>query len=206
VVESEPGTGRLAARPQVCAALVAAGVAVRHGRAGHHGFYLNREGLALRAELMRAAEQRAPEPQGPAEPTEPAAGGFVADDGSGAVPASPRRAAEVAAAWEGLLQIRSVLGAGAAEVPAPWERERAVHAVALALEAAGVTPARTDSPGYQVAPSPDPALPRITWTSPSQAPQALARIASLLPPLGWQPTLHRTRTATPYLLASPRRA
>ncbi len=205
VAESDPATGRVAAGAAVCAALVAAGLAVRHGRAGQH--YLTPEGRRLRAELAgRAAAQAAPAAAGGGQ-AEPADGRFTADDGSGAVRASAGRAAEVAAAWEGLRQIRAVLGDGAFDVPAAWELERPVHAVALALEAAGVPPHRGDqAPGYRVAPSGHPGLVEVTWSAADSGPAALARAAALLAPAGWQATTHRTRTGAPFLLVSPRHA
>lgn len=205
---AEAATGRVTARDEVCARLIAAGLAVRHGRAGHRGVYLTPEGRRLREELVaRAAEKEAAAGEagisGAQEP--PGTGRFTADDGSGGVRPGAARAAEVAAAWEGLVQIRAVLGDGATQVPAAWERDRPVHAVALALEAAGVPPARpATSPGYRVRASDHPGLTEVTWSEGDFAPTALARTAALLPPLGWQATEHRTRDGTPYLLVSPR--
>ncbi|MFI1098625.1 hypothetical protein [Streptomyces sp. NPDC020917] len=202
---ADPETGRVKAPPAVCAALVAAGLAVPHGRGGHHSHYLTTEGRRLRAEL---AEAGATQEQAPgAEPPAPAGGSFTADDGSGATaPTDPaRRAAEVATAWEGLLQIRSVLMDGVTTRPAPWERERVVHAVALALEAAGCPPARPGSPGasgYRVAASPHPGTAEISW-SPTPSADALDRCAQLLTARGWQSTRHRSRAGDPYLLTTP---
>jgi hypothetical protein len=235
VTGSEPSTGRLTARPEVCAGLVAAGLAVRHGRVGQH--YLTPEGRRVRAELAArtapdeavgagrtGGADRSVGPDGPggtapsgaaagsgpgigaARPA-PSAGQFVADDGSGTVAVTPGRAAEVAAAWEGLLQIRSVLADGSVLAPAGWERERPVHAVALALEAAGVPPAHGErSPGYRVGSSDHPGLIEVTWSDPGSAPAALARIATVLAPLGWQATEHHARTGAAFLLVSPRYA
>jgi len=211
VAGAEPATGRVAAREDVCAALIAAGLAVRHGRAGHRGVYLTSEGRRVREELAaRAAALTEPSPDAREAPASdgreaPGAGRFRADDGSGAVEPGRARTAEVATAWEGLLQIRSVLGDGATEVPAAWERDRPVHAVALALEAAGVPPARPGaSAGYRVRPSAHSGLAEITWSDADYGPTALARVAALLVPLGWQSTEHRTRDGSPYLLVSPR--
>ena len=53
VTGSDPATGRLSARAEVCTALVAAGLAVPHSRGGHHSYYLNGEGLRLRAAWQR---------------------------------------------------------------------------------------------------------------------------------------------------------
>jgi hypothetical protein len=131
--------------------------------------------------------------------------------GAGAVepPRSPaaaaRRAAEVAAAWEGLLQIRAVLLDGVTDVPAPWERERRVHAVSLALEAAGCPPARPGSPGYRVTAAAESGMAEVTWSVPDAAAAALTRCAALLGPRGWQCTEHRTRAGRPFLVVSPRR-
>ncbi|WP_103887719.1 hypothetical protein [Actinacidiphila yanglinensis] len=208
VTGSDPSTGRVTARGEVCTGLAAAGLAVRHARSGQ--FYLTPEGRRVRAELSAAAapapsdSSSAPDP----ERTEVGAGRgqFVADDGSGAAPAAAGRAAEVAAAWEGLRQIRAVLGDGAVEVPAAWERERPVHAVALALEAAGVPPHRGGPAGYRVAPAGHPGLVEVTWSATGSGPAALARVAALLGPRGWQATEHRTRGGDPYLLVSPRHA
>lgn len=203
VAGSDPATGRLAARADVCAALVARGLAVPHGRAGHHSYYLSPQGLALRADLT-AARPDVPAPGRPA----PAADTFAADDGTGAAPpGGPRRAAEVATAWEGLLRIRALLLDGATDVPAPWERDRPVHAVALALEAGGCPPSGAGA-GYAVTADGQEGLPRIAWRGAGDqesAVLALARCAGLLDRCGWQCTEHRTRDGAPFLLASPRR-
>ncbi|BBA95915.1 hypothetical protein RVR_979 [Actinacidiphila reveromycinica] len=211
VAASDPSTGRVAAGAAVCAALVAAGLAVPHGRAGLH--YLTPEGRRVRAELaMRAGGQTAgegPEAAAGAGEVEADRGRFVADDGSGAVLPGAGRVAEVAAAWEGLRQIRAVLGDGAAQAPAAWERERPVHAVALALEAAGVPPHRAGedgAAGYRVRSSAHPGLVEVTWSGAAAGSAALARVASLLGPLGWQATEHRARGGAPFLLVSPRHA
>jgi hypothetical protein len=204
VTGSDPATGRLAARADVCAALVARGLAVPHGRAGHHSYYLSPQGLRLRADLT-AARPEVPPPGRPA----PAADTFTADDGTGAAPpGGPRRAAEVATAWEGLLRIRALLLDGATDVPAPWERDRAVHAVALALEAGGCPPSGAGGAGYAVTAGGQDGLPEIAWRgAPDRdaAARALARCAELLDRCGWQCTEHRARDGAPFLLASPRR-
>ncbi|MBY8878785.1 hypothetical protein [Actinacidiphila acidipaludis] len=224
VCGSDPATGRVQAPPAVCAALVAAGLAVPHGRGGHHSYYLTTAGRRLREELEQSPGTSAQQPAEPAAPA-PASGSFTADDGSGMLPpADPgRRAAEVAAAWEGLLQIRAVLLDGRTAVPAPWERERVVHAVALALEAAGCPPGRPASagsagvPGYRVAASPHPGAAEVAWSpgpspGPSSGPspgaagrgaELLDRCAEVLAARGWQSTRHRTRAGEAYLLTTP---
>jgi hypothetical protein len=90
--------------------------------------------------------------------------------------------------------------------PAPWERERGVHSVALALEAAGCPPARPDAAGYTAVPGPEPGTVRLTWTGAgARQPDPLGRMAALLADRGWQSTSHRTREGAAYLLVSPRR-
>jgi len=210
VAGSDPATGRLSARPDVCTALVAAGLAVPHGRGGHHSYYLTTDGLRLRAELAGGGGgTAAPAGEGAgADPVARPAAAFTADDGTGQDPppgGAARRTAEVATAWEGLLQIRAVLLDGVTDVPAPWERERCVHAVALALEATGCPPARSGTPGYQVAPATEPGMAQVSWSDPASAAPAVAECAGLLADRGWQPTEHRTRDGHPYLVVSPRR-
>ncbi|WP_225849630.1 hypothetical protein [Streptomyces sp. HPF1205] len=219
VAESDPATGRLSARPEVCVRLVAAGLAAPHGRGGHHAYYLTSEGLRLRSSLSAPPREDVPSPAPGSGARENARAGvgFTADDGTGEAPPAPGRAAEVATAWEGLLRIREVLLDGRTDRPAPWELERQVHAVALALEAAGCPPARPDTPGYTVTPSPHPGAVRLAWKDPHRPgagpepdpgpsrPGPLDRVAALLPGRGWQPTLHRTREGSAYLLVSPRR-
>lgn len=204
VTGSDVSTGRLTARADVCAALVARGLAVPHGRAGHHSYYLSPQGLRLRADLT-AARPEVPAPGHPA----PGADTFAADDGTGtAPPGGARRAAEVATAWEGLLRIRGLLLDGTTDVPAPWERERAVHAVALALEAGGCPPAGAHGQGYAVTAGGQDGLPEVAWRGApdrESAARALARCADLLGRYGWQCTEHRDRGGVPFLLASPRR-
>ncbi|MEW2517358.1 hypothetical protein [Actinacidiphila alni] len=212
VTGSDPATGRLSARADVCAALAAAGLAVRHGRSGHHGYYLSEEGLRQRAALAAAgaARQAADEASPPAASAAPG-GAFTADDGTGTAAADrgPGRTAEVAAAWEGLIGIRAVLLDGVTDVPAPWERERLVHAVALALEAAGCPPGGgPDASGYAVALSGQQGAAEVSWRGAESAGAAagsLARCAVLLEARGWQCTRHRDRAGRPFLLVSPRR-
>ncbi|MFJ1585174.1 hypothetical protein ACIOC1_17885 [Streptomyces sp. NPDC088197] len=210
VAGSDPSTGRLSARADVCAALVAAGLAVPHGRSGHPAYYLSQEGLRQRAALAaaEAARQAAREAEAAAEPPAVPVGTFTADDGTGTVTPGrgPARAAEVAAAWEGLLGIRAVLLDGVTDVPAPWERERLVHAVSLALEAAGCPPAPD---GYTVTPSAQDGAVEVSWrgaAAPDEAAGHLGRCAALLDARGWQSTRHRDRAARPFLLTSPRRS
>jgi hypothetical protein len=206
ILESDAETGRLGARVPTCEALARLGLAVRYGRVG--GFYLTPEGLRVRGVLDRIgpepAEARPPAPaSAPAPALAPAAAGFTADDGTGpASPAPPGRAAEVGAAWSGLLEIRRVLQDGDTARPAPWERERLVHSIALALEAAGHPP----STGYSVSPAAaQPGVAEVAWRG-TGAPEALAACQQVLERYGWQCTLHRDRHGRSFLLVSPRRA
>jgi hypothetical protein len=205
ILESDAETGRLGARVPTCEALARLGLAVRYGRVG--GFYLTPEGLRVRGVLDRIGPEPAEaRPAAPAStPTPalaPAAAGFTADDGTGpASPAPPGRAAEVAAAWSGLLEIRRVLQDGDTSRPAPWERERLVHSVALALEAAGHPP----STGYSVSPAAaQSGVAEVAWRG-TGAPEALAACQQVLERYGWQCTLHRDRHGSSFLLVSPRR-
>ncbi|MFD3451403.1 hypothetical protein ACFWVC_04410 [Streptomyces sp. NPDC058691] len=231
LLESDPNTGLLDAREATCEALAKQGLAVRYGRTGGH--YLTPEGLRVRAGLARTelpAARPVQEAGGPAheqhEPREQreqgaAPSGFTADDGLGPGTGrpgtgGPGRAAEVAAAWSGLLEIRRVLLDGDTGRPAPWERDRYVHAVALALEAAGLPPAARDDsgrparPGYAVTPAAaQDGVAEVSWPSPGDDP-AEAALEGCRVPLerhGWQCTLHRDRGGrASFLLVSPRRA
>jgi hypothetical protein len=108
----------------------------------------------------------------------------------------------VATAWSGLLEIRRVLQDGDVTRPAPWERERPVHAVALALEAAGHSPGT----GYAVSPAAQQkGLVELAWHG-SDAVESLSACQRLLEEYGWQCTLHRDRHGRSFVLVSPRRA
>ncbi|GGQ19799.1 hypothetical protein [Streptomyces roseolilacinus] len=117
-----------------------------------------------------------------------------------------RRAAEVRVAYEGLLQIRrltNTAGGDPGAVPAPWERNQPVRAVALALEAAGVPPSALDAggrrvrTGYRVGPGERPGQVRVEWLGPpgggaaQEEDTALAECARALERLGWEALLYR---------------
>ncbi|MEU1621233.1 hypothetical protein ABZ479_28525 [Streptomyces sp. NPDC005722] len=220
LLESDADTGQLSAREPTCAALTRQGLAVRYGRTG--GYYLTQEGRRVRTELARgeipeAGTGTAAE-EAPAEaPARDAERGFAADDGHGTAGAAPGRAAEVASAWSGLLEIRRVLQDGDTARPAPWERERLVHAVALALEADGRPPSARDAAGrpsvtgYAVGPSAQSGVAEVSWHSPAGAAPGTAeaeldRCRRVLEAYGWQSTLHHDRRRRAFLLVSPRRA
>ncbi|MFE0626139.1 hypothetical protein ACFW3D_04130 [Streptomyces sp. NPDC058864] len=220
LLESDANTGQLSAREPTCAALTRQGLAVRYGRTG--GYYLTQEGRRVRTELARAelpraeAETQRDTTPGP-EPARAPGPGFTADDGHGTGTAAPGRAGEVASAWSGLLEIRRVLQDGDTSRPAPWERERLVHAVALALEAAGLPPSARDAAGnpsvtgYAVAPAAQSGVVEVSWHSPAgsapgTAEAGPARCQGVLETYGWQCTLHHDRRRRVFLLVSPRRA
>ncbi|WP_374203634.1 hypothetical protein [Streptomyces antimicrobicus] len=160
---------------------------------------------------------------GPA-PTVPAGTGAAdsrAAEAPGAeAPGAGARAAEVRAAFEGLLQIRrTVNGEAGADVPAPWERQRPVRAVALALEAAGLPPSAVDpadgplrtATGYVVGPGEAPGRARVTWAGPpgggaaAQERERLGACAEVLGRLGWQCLLYRGPRGRRFLEVEPPR-
>ncbi|MDT9684654.1 hypothetical protein RND61_21725 [Streptomyces sp. TRM76323] len=139
-----------------------------------------------------------------------AGGAFEAATGDGPPRPDPaaaeRRAAEVRTAYEGLLQIRRLTNTGGGDpgaVPAPWERNQPVKAVALALEAAGVPPSALDAEGrrvrtgYRVGPGDGPGQVRVEWLGPpgggaaQEEDTALAGCARALERLGWEALLYR---------------
>ncbi|RSS79244.1 hypothetical protein, partial [Streptomyces sp. WAC06614] len=147
---------------------------------------------------------------------------FEPATGDGAGPAGPAvaRAAEVRAAYEGLLQIRRLLNGPAGEgVPAPWERQRPVRAVALALEAAGLPPSAVDpadtrlrtATGYVAAPGEGPGQVRVTWAGPAgggaaaEEQERLGSCAEVLGRLGWECLLYRGPRGRRFLEVEPPR-
>ncbi|WP_406143148.1 hypothetical protein [Streptomyces sp. NBC_01012] len=132
--------------------------------------------------------------------------------------ASEVRTAEVRAAFEGMLQIRRLTGAGRPDpegVPAPWELHRPLRAVALALEAGGI-PASSVAPsgaraatGYRVCEGEAPGSVRVEWTGPPGSgaahdeEEALAGCASVLRRLGWTALLYRGPRRRRFLEVEP---
>ncbi|MGW8948633.1 hypothetical protein [Streptomyces sp. NPDC055709] len=130
------------------------------------------------------------------------------------------RAAEVRVAFEGLLQIRRLTHTGAGDPegsPAPWELGRPVRAVALALEAAGITPSAVDTAtgqrvatGYRVrAAEAEPGTVTVEWLGPpgsgaaGQEESALTDCARVLDRLGWDALLYRGRARRRFLEVRP---
>lgn len=147
-------------------------------------------------------------------------GGFAAATGDG--PPSPTapdvRAAEVRVAFGGLLQIRRLTNTTAAApsaVPAAWERNQPVRAIALILEAAGVAPSSADgegrrtATGFRVTAGTRPGTVRVEWLGPHGGGAArdeehqLTRCAAALTPLGWEALLYRGPRRRRFLEVEP---
>ncbi|MDG9703541.1 hypothetical protein [Streptomyces sp. DH37] len=231
VLASDPVTGELTGSPATGAALRARGLAVAYGRAGRH--YLTGAGLALREELRERPAPDAPAPptgrtgpsgasgsSGPSGSSGGPSGGFAAATGDGPEPEDDPglRAAAVARAWAGVLEIRRVTGGSAGPgsgVPAPWERTRMVWAVALALEAAGVPPSAVDAggrrtrAGYRVLAADEPGAVRVEWRGPAasagrdRAERELRACAGHLAGRGWEALLYWGARRVPFLLVTP---
>lgn len=149
--------------------------------------------------------------------------GFEAATGDGSAPppaagAAERRAAEVRVAFEGMLQIRRLTNAAGGDpsaVPAAWERNRPVRAVALALEAAGLAPSAVDTEGrrvatgYRVGPGEGPGTVRVEWLGPpgsgaaQEEESALGECARVLGRLGWEALLYRGPRKRRFLEVEP---
>ncbi|SED53781.1 hypothetical protein [Streptomyces melanosporofaciens] len=128
------------------------------------------------------------------------------------------RRAAVQTAFEGLLQIRRLMNADAADpegVPAEWERRQPVRAVALALEAAGVPPSATDAEGrrtatgYCLGAAEGAGMVRVEWLGPPgsgagyAAEDALRNCAAVLRRLGWEALEYRGPRRHRYLEVEP---
>ncbi|MEV0847476.1 hypothetical protein AB0J21_16685 [Streptomyces sp. NPDC049954] len=232
VVEAaEPVTGRLRGAATVLERLTKLGLAFRHPRPPH-AYFLTPAGHRLRE--GRAESAPAPEAPGagpsagaapgpsPAEPSA-ASAGFAARTGyeEGGQGPGPGREREVHSAWQGLLELRRMTNRdGATDRPCDWERAHLVRAAALALEAAGCTPAGAGGVGYRVALSPQPEAVAVRG-GPGGAAQgasppesaggsavegAVEGWAAALTAAGWQVSEHREpRGGARWLLASPRR-
>ncbi|MGA5203703.1 hypothetical protein [Streptomyces variegatus] len=194
---ADPVTGRLRGTAPQLAALVKRGLAFRHPRPPHDHF-LTPEGHRVRQGVLETPEPAARAPA--------SAGVFAARVGGEEAPvdAGPARRREVHSAWEGLLELRRMTNpGGATDRPCGWERAHLVRAAALALEAAGHSPAGQEGGGYRVRETPQPEA--VAVHEPDG--EALRACAATLEGAGWQVSEHREpRGGTRYLLASPRRA
>lgn len=144
VTGADAATGEVRAPAATRQRLERLGLTRPHGRLGAH--YLTDRGRAVRERLL------APAPgAGPAADEEAAVGSPLTGDErtDGIAPESgAARAAAAAGRWEALLEIRRLTGPGSG--PADWERARPVHAVALALESAGIPASAVDGSGRRV--------------------------------------------------------
>ncbi|MGW2270957.1 hypothetical protein [Streptomyces yangpuensis] len=145
--------------------------------------------------------------------------GFEPATGDGADAPDGRREGELLTAYEGLLQIRRLVnGPAGAGVPAPWEVARPARAVALVLEAAGISPSAVDGEGrrtrtgYRVAAAASGAgRVEVTWVGPAGAGAAgeeqerLTACAAALEELGWVCLLYRGPRGRRFLEVEPPR-
>ncbi|MGW7520173.1 hypothetical protein ACWGJ2_31800 [Streptomyces sp. NPDC054796] len=250
--DADPRTGELHGHPATLAKLVGYGLARTYGP--RRARYLTPTGWEMRTSLLRSGgadrgggggERGAGAGAGRAgrggSGDTARSGGFVATTGDERVDgpreadqetapdAAAAHAAAAARAWEQLLEIRRITNTdlpAPLEVPAEWERHRMVHAVALALEAAGVPPAaraaggRFTREGYRVTDPPEPAARgavRVEWRTaagpaapapgPGPGPPAgLALCARELEARGWTTERYLDAGRRPYLVVAPRSA
>ncbi len=200
---ADPATGRLRGTPAQLAALVKRGLAFRHPRPPHDHF-LTPAGHPIR-EAADGPESVAVPSEAPAAPD--TGGVFAARvGGEEAAPGDPgpARLREVRGAWQGLLELRRMTHPdGSTDRPCAWERSHLVRAAALALEAAGHSPAGPGGgDGYRVRATPQPEA--VAVYEPDGG--ALRACAATLERAGWQVGEHtEARTRARYLLASPRK-
>ncbi|MGR4879638.1 hypothetical protein ACIPUC_09440 [Streptomyces sp. LARHCF249] len=144
--------------------------------------------------------------------------GFEPATGDGPAAPDTGRAAELRTAYEGLLQIRRLVNGPAGEgVPAPWEVRQPARAVALVLEASGITPSAADAEGrpartgYRVAAGPEPGRVEVTWAGPKgggaaeEEQERLTACAAVLERLGWVCLLYRGPRRRRFLEVEPPR-
>ncbi len=144
--------------------------------------------------------------------------GFEPATGDGPAAPDAGRAAELHTAYEGLLQIRRLVNGPAGEaVPAPWEVRQPSRAVALVLEASGITPSAADAAGrptrtgYRVAAGPEPGRVEVTWAGPKgggaaeEEQERLTACGAVLERLGWVCLLYRGPRRRRFLEVEPPR-
>ncbi|MFE4856553.1 hypothetical protein [Streptomyces sp. NPDC056670] len=141
-----------------------------------------------------------------------AAGTFEAATGDGPVLRGAGRTAAVRTAFDGLLNIRRVMGGSG---PAEWERLKPVRAVALTLEAAGIEASAVDAhgarcaTGYRVSATDGARAVRVEWAGPAgsgaeyAANEALRGCAETLRALGWVALEYRGPRRHHYLEVEP---
>ncbi|MFJ3531502.1 MULTISPECIES: hypothetical protein [unclassified Streptomyces] len=146
--------------------------------------------------------------------------GFEPATGEGPPPPGPaeRRAAAVRTAFAGMAQIRRLANSGHPDpesVPAPWELHSPVRAVALTLEASGLSASAVDASGrrtatgYRVEPATAPGTVRVEWLGPSGSGAAheegdeLNRCAAALRRSGWIALLYHGPRRRRFLEVEP---
>ncbi|MFF3152103.1 hypothetical protein [Streptomyces sp. NPDC057910] len=137
---------------------------------------------------------------------------FEAATGDGPLVRGTERAAAVRIAFDGLLNIRRVMGTSG---PAEWERRNPLRAVALALEASGIEPSAVDgggtrcATGYRASAADGDRVVRVEWLGPPgsgaeyTANEALRRCAEALRTLGWVALEYRGPRRHHYLEVEP---
>ncbi|WP_405662715.1 hypothetical protein [Streptomyces sp. RK9] len=202
IAGADPVTGRLTGTEAQLTALVRLQLAFRHPRPPH-AYFLTPAGHRVREEPEQAVPETAP--------VEPVPGVFAARTGTEdtedteGVAEGPARQREVRAAWLGLVEMRRMTNADAdRDRPCAWERTHLVQAAAIALEAAGRTPAGPGREGYRVTATPQPDAVAVR----EPTPEGVRACATALERAGWQVSEHSERTAGGtgrYVLVSPRR-
>ncbi|EPH46424.1 hypothetical protein ABT390_23365 [Streptomyces aurantiacus] len=198
IAAADPVTGRLTGTDAQLTALVRLQLAFRHPRPPH-AYFLTPAGHRVRDEPAGAAPETAP--------VEPVRGVFAARTGTEEAPLGedgPARAREVRDAWLGLVEMRRMTNPdGDRERPCAWERAHLTQAAAIALEAAGRTPARPGREGYRVTATEQPDA--VAVREPTA--EGVRACGTALERAGWQVSEHaEARTGRRYALASPRRA
>lgn len=217
VTGADVATGEVRAPAATRQRLERLGLTRPHGRLGAH--YLTDRGRAVRERLLAPA----PAPGAGSDGAEAAVGSPLTGDErtDGAAPESgAARTAAAAGRWEALLEIRRLTGPGSA--PAEWERARPVHAVALALESAGIPASAVDGSGrrvrtgYRVSAPGDAdgetGIVRVEWryaagaadaSGSSDASDQLAVCARRLASCGWAAERYLGAGRRPYLSVAP---
>lgn len=205
VAGADTETGEIRAATATLRALVALGLAAPYGRLGAH--YLTALGRAVRRGLDQPVVTSLAQDDRDARGFSPATGDCPAETGD-------ERVRTTVQAWRSLLDIRTLTN-GDGTAPAGWERARPVHAVALALEAAGAPPSAVDPAGrrthsgFRVADADgEPGTVRVEWRQAAGAGggdprEGLRNCAALLAARGWDPERYADSRRRPYLLVTP---
>ncbi|WP_030667446.1 hypothetical protein [Streptomyces sp. NRRL B-1347] len=198
IAEADPVTGRLRGTEAQLTALVRLQLAFRHPRPPH-AYFLTPAGHRVREEPAGAVPETAP--------VEAESGVFAARTGTEQDRPGedgPARAREVRGAWLGIVEMRRMTNPGGdRETPCAWERAHQVRAVAIALEAAGRTPAGPGREGYRVVDAVQPDVVEVR----EETSEGVRACGAVLERAGWLVSEHGdARTGRRYVLVSPRRA